>query len=290
MELSIPQHLIPSLVGAPGSSLGSTALTCAAAGLIGLVMWARVRIRTRRPTRPGFWTPLLAGAVSAAGLALFIPRPSLADERPPVSPARRGSLRLPPWVAVSGYHPPRPLTRPEAHPMRPTSPRRAEMGSADEKQTGARRVHAGAGREWVIPRVIEIGPDGVGLHDPSAPAAQEQPGVVAAKPIPIQAAIGNLKLGPRPVTSRNSAPARDRHDEVAAAMRRHPAGKSLPCRYVVVDGDTLWDIASRVLGSPDRVRVARYWSRIHRANRDVIGRDPNLIAPGQVLRLPAECD
>jgi nucleoid-associated protein YgaU len=58
--------------------------------------------------------------------------------------------------------------------------------------------------------------------------------------------------------------------------------------YTVVDGDTLWDIARRVLDTNDIRRIARYWPRIHRANRSVIGRDPNLIFVGQKLVLPRE--
>jgi nucleoid-associated protein YgaU len=51
-------------------------------------------------------------------------------------------------------------------------------------------------------------------------------------------------------------------------------------------GDTLWDIAARVLDTDDQRVIARYWPRIHRENRAIIGRDPNLIRPGQVLTLP----
>jgi nucleoid-associated protein YgaU len=51
----------------------------------------------------------------------------------------------------------------------------------------------------------------------------------------------------------------------------------------------LWDIAARLLGTDDSARVARYWPRIHRANRAVIGADPSLIIPGTVLELPYEC-
>jgi nucleoid-associated protein YgaU len=62
------------------------------------------------------------------------------------------------------------------------------------------------------------------------------------------------------------------------------------CEHVVREGDTLWSIAAVTLRTEDAQRIARYWPRIHRANRTLIGRNPNLIFPGQVLRLPAECD
>lgn len=49
--------------------------------------------------------------------------------------------------------------------------------------------------------------------------------------------------------------------------------------HVVAAGDTLWDIAARHLGDGAR------WPEIYAANRDVIT-DPNLIHPGQELRIP----
>lgn len=49
--------------------------------------------------------------------------------------------------------------------------------------------------------------------------------------------------------------------------------------YVVKPGDTLWAIAKLTLGDGSR------WREIYEANRDVIGPDPNLIIPGQELRI-----
>lgn len=58
--------------------------------------------------------------------------------------------------------------------------------------------------------------------------------------------------------------------------------------HAVLPGETLWSIAADRLGTDDVRRVARYWPRIHRANREVIGSNPSLIRPGQVLELPPE--
>ncbi|WP_165865721.1 LysM peptidoglycan-binding domain-containing protein [Vallicoccus soli] len=56
---------------------------------------------------------------------------------------------------------------------------------------------------------------------------------------------------------------------------------------VVRAGDTLWDIARRTLGpGATDLEVARAWPRWHAANLDVVGEDPSLIRPGQVLRAP----
>lgn len=61
-----------------------------------------------------------------------------------------------------------------------------------------------------------------------------------------------------------------------------------PDRTVVVrSGDTLWGIVARHLGADAGPEVvAREWPRWHRANRQVIGPDPDLIHPGQELVPP----
>ena len=51
--------------------------------------------------------------------------------------------------------------------------------------------------------------------------------------------------------------------------------------YTVVKGDCLWNIAKRFYGNGSKYTV------IYDANRDVIGGNPNLIYPGQVLTIPA---
>lgn len=51
-------------------------------------------------------------------------------------------------------------------------------------------------------------------------------------------------------------------------------------RYQVVKGDTLYDIAGKMLGNVNR------WPEIYNLNKDKI-ENPDLIYPGQVLKLPA---
>jgi nucleoid-associated protein YgaU len=60
---------------------------------------------------------------------------------------------------------------------------------------------------------------------------------------------------------------------------------------VVHRGDTLWGIVRRHLGpGASDAEVAAAWPAWHRANRAVIGADPDLILPGQVLRKPGPVD
>jgi nucleoid-associated protein YgaU len=61
-----------------------------------------------------------------------------------------------------------------------------------------------------------------------------------------------------------------------------------PAAHAVEAGDTLWDIAAARLAAAERspASVHRFWQEIHRANRAVIGADPNLIRPGMRLAVP----
>ena len=60
---------------------------------------------------------------------------------------------------------------------------------------------------------------------------------------------------------------------------------------VVHRGDTLWSIAARHLGPAATASdIDAEWHRWFATNRDVIGHDPNLIAPGQLLSPPPRGD
>jgi nucleoid-associated protein YgaU len=59
-------------------------------------------------------------------------------------------------------------------------------------------------------------------------------------------------------------------------------------RHTVAAGDSLWLItASRLGPHASTAEIARTWPRWYAANRDVIGADPGLLLPGEVLRAPA---
>ncbi|TLM76064.1 LysM peptidoglycan-binding domain-containing protein [Pseudarthrobacter sp. NamB4] len=52
-------------------------------------------------------------------------------------------------------------------------------------------------------------------------------------------------------------------------------------------GDTLWDIAARYLGEgASDVDIALEWPRWFEANRAVIGPNPDVLLPGQILQAP----
>ncbi|MEC5178949.1 LysM peptidoglycan-binding domain-containing protein [Arthrobacter sp. CG_A4] len=55
----------------------------------------------------------------------------------------------------------------------------------------------------------------------------------------------------------------------------------------VLAGDSLWSLSAARLGPfASDVDIAMDWPRLYRANRDVIGGNPHILRPGQVLRLP----
>lgn len=63
------------------------------------------------------------------------------------------------------------------------------------------------------------------------------------------------------------------------AKRPPVANKTKPKTYTVKKGDNLWNIAKKHLGDSNK------WRQIYDKNKGVIGRNPNLIYPGQKLVL-----
>jgi hypothetical protein len=57
-------------------------------------------------------------------------------------------------------------------------------------------------------------------------------------------------------------------------------GKPAAHTYTVREGDSLWSIAAKELGS------GTHWATIYAANHALIGGNPNLIHPGDVLTIP----
>jgi hypothetical protein len=88
---------------------------------------------------------------------------------------------------------------------------------------------------------------------------------------------------------------------------RRTRPSTAPTHVVVRAGDSLWTITAELLGSaaqdpgrsdthrqpspgdaPTAKQVARGWRALYRANAHGVGPDPDLIHPGDVLRVPAQ--
>ena len=56
----------------------------------------------------------------------------------------------------------------------------------------------------------------------------------------------------------------------------------------VLAGDTLWDVAAHAMGpGASDVEIAMQWPRWYEANRALIGQNPDVLLPGQILQPPS---
>jgi nucleoid-associated protein YgaU len=76
---------------------------------------------------------------------------------------------------------------------------------------------------------------------------------------------------------------------VTFASMLESTGRSVST-YTVRSGDCLWSIARSTIiadgAVPNGASTAELWRRIYDVNADVIGANPGLIFPGQVLEIP----
>jgi len=220
--------------------------------------WALLRILTSLPMRPRRAFPRTRASRLRAPFTSVLSCAATLLSTPPAfsadqAPSPRRSVE-PPWSRTSGLPPLRPLV-----PARAIEPPPDDEGVVDFEGYGAGASYRPL--QQPKPPVAWSGREREGrrrgtLLFPSRVGPGPQPPAVTKQP-----------SDPRPAPS------------------VHCRG-----RYQVVAGDSLWTIAGRVLDTDDPRLIARYWPRIHRANRDLIGATPNLIRPGWVLELPPECD
>lgn len=74
----------------------------------------------------------------------------------------------------------------------------------------------------------------------------------------------------------------DAKKKTSSKQRPSSSKAPKPKTYTVKRGDNLWKIAKRYYGSGSK------WPKIYNANKKVIGKNPNLIYPGQKLVIPSD--
>lgn len=134
----------------------------------------------------------------------------------------------------------------------------------------------------------------LGINFLAAPVAQAAPAAnagvsvaaaEAASPLwqPVEAATGPAPIDPlwKP------APAAPDGGLMVRAERAQNGGAPSGGEVVVKPGHSLWSIAAEHLGVfATDAEIAQAWPAWYDANRDVIGNDPSLLQPGQILRQP----
>jgi len=108
-------------------------------------------------------------------------------------------------------------------------------------------------------------------------------------------AVPSAVRGPLPLLDRapllsppNPEPVAPDRGAATDLDRRAPReGAAAQAIHVVRPGESLWSITARCLGpSASAADIARTWPQLWHANRDAIGPHPDVLLPGQQLRLP----
>jgi nucleoid-associated protein YgaU len=132
----------------------------------------------------------------------------------------------------------------------------------------------------VLPRAarrLVAGTAGLGVLMAPAAALAASPG---HSPVATSAAGRHVPSGPLPAPTWPTSPSSERPVHHRPTTRSAETARVRP-------GDCLWRLAARHLPAraPD-AEVAAYWPRWYAANRGVIGADPDLLLPGEVLHVP----
>ncbi|GEL95129.1 LysM peptidoglycan-binding domain-containing protein [Cellulomonas composti] len=127
---------------------------------------------------------------------------------------------------------------------------------------------------WVVSTPDEDAGYGSGSDDATTPTPAPSPSSTTRPAAPQPA--------PRPAwqtpTATDTAPTDDTSQVPAPSVR---------ATVVVEAGDSLWTIvAAQLAPGADDADIATEWPRWYDANRAVIGTDPDLLLPGQVLQAP----
>lgn len=153
----------------------------------------------------------------------------------------------------------------------PAFMRRLALAAVGLQLVTAPLAHAGTG-----PAAPEVAPP------PAISAAWLPTGEVPSPPPTVPGTVPPA-LGLDP----HWTPAPPAVDPGPLAPRQFRSPAESQASITVRAGDSLWSICAAELGPlASDLDIALAWPRLYQANRAVIGTDPGLLLPGQVLRLP----
>lgn len=181
----------------------------------------------------------------------------------------------------------------------PTSPTSTESFEGLLARGAALALAACAGWAWLVTTTVLVAAAAGASRAPGVPAWARRavlaacglalagvvaPGVASASyptptpADPVAGALAGLQL-----PDRTTGPAHDAAGLDAAWLADRAAGPPLTVR----PGDSLWRLAADLLpAGATATEVAALSDRLYALNRAVIGDDPDLITPGQLLRTP----
>jgi hypothetical protein len=136
------------------------------------------------------------------------------------------------------------------------------------------------------------GPGGAVTGEPTPPPTVSAPVAGAAGSAPAPEWVTSVErqsalVGGGPPAPEWTPPPVRALPPVTLTAPRTTSGETTPQEVTVHRGDTLWDLAAAHLSADaGDAEIAEAWQRWWALNRDVIGADPDLILPGQVLLVP----
>lgn len=254
------------------------------------------RLRAAAATRrlsPAFMQRLVLGALSIQLLSGPVAHAAVTAPGPEWAPTERGSSSAP---AVPG-------TEQSSTGQPGTEQASAEQSSAE--QSGAERTGAEhTSTDEASMAGAEAFPSApvTGNAQQQAPVQVPDAGGEAPALAAEQAAVPEQTLLPEQTAARDVIPPPAFHPGwqpaapvvnpgiLAGPATRASAQEVEPHveGVTVHAGDSLWDIAARHLGhGASDLDIALHWPRWYEANRELIGRNPDVLLPGQILQPPS---
>jgi nucleoid-associated protein YgaU len=274
------EELLAAAAGAAGTGIVAwwfTSLACAAATA---VLARRGRTRAAAATRklsPAFMQRLVLGALSVQLLS---------------GPVAHASVPAPgpEWAPTQGHSSSAPAT---AGAVAGTA---AATAGATARGTPTASIGGSSGEPaWTAPEQVPVQSPPAGTETPAnaegwsgeeAPAGNEAPLHAGKEHSAVEATSPSPPIHP----GWQPAPPVVNPGMLAAPATRAPAeAAATEAEGVTVQaGDTLWDIAARHLGHrASDLDVALQWPRWYQANAALIGQNPDVLLPGQILQPPS---